>query len=543
VTTGASAATWSTVVANPVKQHGTHVVGTAVGSGGLSSYVYRGIAPAANLYFYKIGNNTTGATTGTDQIKAINRALFVGCQVFSLSYGDLEAQFLDGSSSVCQAIDYAVNSGMSVFVAAGNGANKNKHRALTVAPGATVPGALTLSVNNTATFTTFTGTIDVRVIWRDDTPGDLNVQIPGQTPTSSGTSPRGTESHLYHLQVTLPPGPTTVIYPLTNVAASGTNPLVHAYCLGVTGNLAPNLVPVTITGATVDTLILHPAVADQAIAVGAWVHRPGWTDYQGTPQSTGFLQGALAPFSSVGPRINGTMKPDLITPGAALISTRNLTLWANPIRRIDNDGQNLNGSGPADYYVHWGTSMACPVAAGAAALLLSVNPGLTPAQVLSALTCTASQATAPDNLAGYGLINVATAMQSLFCNPAPGGLVHAITCTPGPTPFDANITFSASGGMPCTGNMVWIATTGVNAGQVPNGWLNGVNITWAEMTWEIALGAPFLGYLEPFGNYSSTITVFGVPCPLGITLDSVALEFDVLTGSFVQGSTALTSSL
>ena len=58
---------------------------------------------------------------------------------------------------------------------------------------------------------------------------------------------------------------------------------------------------------------------------------------------------------------------------------------------------------------------------------------------------TASQAAAPDSLAGYGLINVASAMQGL-CAPAPGGLVHAITCTQGPTPFDANITFSATGG-------------------------------------------------------------------------------------------------
>jgi hypothetical protein len=336
-----------------------------------------------------------------------------------------------------------------------------------------------------------------------------------------------------------------VTHALANVAASGTVPLVHVYYLGTTGNLSPT---VTLGSPTVNTLVLHPAVADQAIAVGAWAHRDNWTNFQNinfqmTSFYPGFALNSLAPFSSVGPRIDGTMKPDLVAPGAAMISTRDLTLGWNNDRKIDDDGLNLNGSGPANYYVNWGTSMACPVAAGAAALMLSVNPALTPTQIKTALTSTASQPTAPDNLAGYGLINVAAAMQSLFCTPAPGGLVHAITCTQGPTPFDANITFSATGGTPCSGNMVWIATTGINAGQVPNGWLYGVNITWAEMTWQIGLGAPFIGYLDPFGNYSATITAFGLPCPLGLVLDGVALEFDLLGGNFVQGSTALTSSL
>ena len=80
---------------------------------------------------------------------------------------------------------------------------------------------------------------------------------------------------------------------------------------------------------------------------------------------------------------------------------------------IDNDGLNLDGSGPADYYVMRGTSMACPMAAGVAALMLQGNPGLAPAQIRSALTNTASRAASPDNDVGSGLVNAWAAVRQV----------------------------------------------------------------------------------------------------------------------------------
>jgi len=57
-----------------------------------------------------------------------------------------------------------------------------------------------------------------------------------------------------------------------------------------------------------------------------------------------------------------------------------------------------------------GTSGASPLVAGAAALILEARPGWGPLQVLHALRSTASQASAPDNEVGYGIVDAASAL-------------------------------------------------------------------------------------------------------------------------------------
>ena len=192
---------------------------------------------------------------------------------------------------------------------------------------------------------------------------------------------------------------------LQNTAGAGTTPLVHCYRWGGKGVFSSPDASYTVG---------HPAVADSAIAVGAWTQRKSWTDYQGNGwQYSDLTVGTLAPFSSLGPRLDGVRKPDIVAPGAATISARDSVsgLAATAAFIIDNDGLNLNGSGPANYYVMRGTSMACPMAAGVAALLLQNNPSLTPTQVKNALTSTASMVASPNNSVGYGLIDALAAIK------------------------------------------------------------------------------------------------------------------------------------
>jgi hypothetical protein len=99
-----------------------------------------------------------------------------------------------------------------------------------------------------------------------------------------------------------------------------------------------------------------PAAADMSLAVGA-VDKTA----------------ALAPFSSRGPRLNDmALKPDIVAPGVQITAPR-----ANP------------GSGNP-YATYSGTSMAAPMVAGSAALVMQLHPSWSAAQVKQALMSAAA---------------------------------------------------------------------------------------------------------------------------------------------------------
>lgn len=124
--------------------------------------------------------------------------------------------------------------------------------------------------------------------------------------------------------------------------------------------------------------ILAPADGDSVIAVGAV-----------------YSNGGIVGFSSRGPSYDGRIKPDIVAMGAGV------SCVAIPP---------ATGTGTA-YTTADGTSLATPLAAGVAALLLSAHPDLTPMQVREALLKTADRAVEPDNNYGYGLIDALAAIQ------------------------------------------------------------------------------------------------------------------------------------
>jgi subtilisin family serine protease len=105
----------------------------------------------------------------------------------------------------------------------------------------------------------------------------------------------------------------------------------------------------------------------------------------------------------------GTVNPDNLNDrGVHANSSRGPGQWARA--RIKPDvvaptyGEIVWGNG---YRVMewWGTSGACPQVAGLAALILSVNPGLTPGQVGDIIRNTATPLGRPAECVGAGLIN------------------------------------------------------------------------------------------------------------------------------------------
>jgi serine protease AprX len=89
----------------------------------------------------------------------------------------------------------------------------------------------------------------------------------------------------------------------------------------------------------------------------------------------------ITPFSAAGPTLDGFVKPDVVAPGAHVVST--MIFSANlakeyPERKI-----------PPQYFTMAGTSQSAAVVSGVAALVLSANPDLTPDQVKHRISCTA----------------------------------------------------------------------------------------------------------------------------------------------------------
>lgn len=85
------------------------------------------------------------------------------------------------------------------------------------------------------------------------------------------------------------------------------------------------------------------------------------------------------------------------------------------------DRTGTNGYASGDYTTIDGTSFSSPYAAGVAALILSVNPNLSAAQVESIMqtTCRDMDAAGFDSLTGWGMLNAEAAVRSALPSPCP----------------------------------------------------------------------------------------------------------------------------
>jgi len=103
--------------------------------------------------------------------------------------------------------------------------------------------------------------------------------------------------------------------------------------------------------------------------------------------------GERSSFSSVGPTVDGRIKPDLMAMGS------------NIYHALTSGDQ---------YWYGDGTSYSCPLVAGVCALLLEVNPSLTPMDILQILRLTVSKSSNPDNLYGWGIVNALNAVNTII---------------------------------------------------------------------------------------------------------------------------------
>lgn len=172
------------------------------------------------------------------------------------------------------------------------------------------------------------------------------------------------------------------------------------------------------TSAPIDTIKAAPANDPFIITVGA-------TDERGTSRKQ---DDTIPTFSASGKTLEGYWKPDIFAPGVGIISAlADMSYWEYqyPERKITT----RTGGKDYEYFRASGTSMAAPMVAAAAALLLQAEPNLTPDQVKYRLTWAGTA------INGYGYLDVYLALTTPTTKSANQGLYPSQLLTTGSDPI------------------------------------------------------------------------------------------------------------
>ncbi len=353
--------------------------------------ILHAMAPEAELLLYRIADEV-------DLENAVEDALKRGVRVINHSIGWVNTDFGDGTGLIAQIAQGAVQRGVVWVNAAGNAAQRH-WSGLWQDPDS--DGWLNVAgERERLTLEAEAGdTVEVFLTWdewprartdydlylfydlNDDGQLDAETEIVASSVTRQSGRQPPTESIEYAAPV---PGHYFI-------AVSGP--------LGTTGRLRIFSFNHELTPAIAEGSLLAPAQAPEVIAVGA-------IDYQE------YTQSAIEPFSSRGPTSDGRLKPDLVAPDGV---------------------QTITGR-------FFGTSAAAPFVAGAAALLLSLEPNLSPAQLRARLLAQTADVgpTGPDNVFGAGKLLLRFNTQPSVPEPAVSQLkveakTRQLKCTEGKT--------------------------------------------------------------------------------------------------------------
>jgi subtilisin family serine protease len=320
------------------------------------------MAPGALLYLIKVADRF-------DLSDAKNYAINNGIDIINLSGGFLNQNFYDGkcwsTNAACTAADAQAHNILWVN-AAGNEAQKHYEAVFSDPDGNglhNVNGS-----NETIRISADAGDIiDVYLTWdawpMTDQDYDLYLYDSSFSQITSSEDPQtGTQEPTEHISYLVPTTKGGYYYLAIKKNSPASDHLMELY--SVNHDLTP---------AVAGSSLLTPADAAGTMAVGA-INYSYWTI------------GPQEAFSSQGPTTDGRIKPDIMGP--------------------DHVSNSVEG-------VFVGTSASSPHVAGAAALILDKNPGISVYELRDSLSSTAIGMTSlapndavPNNIYGYGRLNL-----------------------------------------------------------------------------------------------------------------------------------------
>jgi len=260
------------------------------------------------------------------------------------------------------------------------------------------------------------------------------------------------------------------------------------------------------------------------------------------------FEGNRAPYSN----FHATV--DIAAPGGDVTTDRNGDGYADGVLSAKPD-DTVNPTNFTSYSFYQGTSMAAPHVAGVAALILAIDPNLTPTQVETFLTSTATDRGAPgrDNQFGHGLVNAFAAVQAASGG---GGGAPMLSLASASLLF-SQATDSAQIGVANVGGML-LQVTNVSATTNSGGnWLSAtpVAVIGGTTTDTSAVEVTVAAVGLPDGFYSGTVDIQSnggnvslvVTLALGASTGTVytvfVLAVDAATYNTVAQDTVQTSSL
>ncbi|MGY5853185.1 MAG: S8 family serine peptidase, partial [Candidatus Thorarchaeota archaeon] len=332
--------------------HGTHVAGTVAG-GQFGYRTYVGVAPDAEIMMVE----TTFSSV--DIMDAVIWAVNEGADVITMSIGGYIHRPLDGSTNYELVFDWAYDQGVPSTISAGNSADDDIHSSVTLPASteSTVRFEVTSSGQSYVYFTT---------LWRDSS-NSLTLRI--QPPYALFPSPIfsipltgsvvNVENNLVYAYRYTSSRDTAYIAlyityqsPLTSVETgtwtlyvnnpSTSSQFTHTYIYPAGSNKMIDYVNSAYT-------VGSPGTADHVIAVTSYVTKLGG--------SSSTLDD-ISVFSSIGPRIDGLLKPEIAAPGELIMSAASIDA----------------GGSSGGHTLMQGTSMSCPHAAGVLALEIQCHP-------------------------------------------------------------------------------------------------------------------------------------------------------------------------